>query len=236
MDKIKTFLLPYSGASKYSYAAYVKSAPSFLEMIPIEIPGRGARAGEEPLTNIHKIVDDVFKQVKKDLWSPYAIYGHSLGSLLGYLLTHKILQAGLSAPLHLFFTGCVAPSLRYRGLVDHLLPRDKFIERIKELEGSPNDILNNQELMDFFLPILRADFQAASEFQYENKPPFDVDMTILIGSDDEASYEEALAWQKETRKKIEVKTLPGNHFFIFDHTQEIMEMLAKKINLKLPVS
>ncbi|TRX53349.1 thioesterase [Fulvivirga sp. M361] len=234
MEKTKIYLLPFSGASKYSYAQYAKIAPPTFEMIPVEIPGRGMRASEESLTDIHKIVDDIFLQIKDGLQTPYVIYGHSLGGLLGYLLVHKIVEAGLSIPLHLFFTGCVAPSVRYRGLVDHLLPKEQFIQKIKELGGSPDAILNDKALMEFFIPILRADFQAVAEFQYKERPRFDVNMTILIGSEEEASFEEAQAWQKETTGEIDVKMLQGNHFFIFDHPKIIMKILTEKVNSKIP--
>src|SRR5215213_121190 len=130
MDTINLFCLPFSGGSKYSYKSFSKYAPPFLNIIPIELPGRGIRAGESLMTNIELVADDVFSQIKDSLGTPYAIYGHSMGGILAYLVTRRAIAASLPQPQHLFITGCVAPSLKYRDLVDYTLPKDEFIQRI----------------------------------------------------------------------------------------------------------
>ena len=153
MDTINLYCLPFSGGSKYSYKSFSKYAPPFLNIVAIELPGRGTRSGEALLTSIERTADDVFNQIKDSLDKPYAIYGHSMGGILAYLVARRIIEANLNQPLHLFVTGCVGPSLKYRDLVDHTLPKDEFIQKIKELGGSPDSVLSNDALMEFFEPI-----------------------------------------------------------------------------------
>src|SRR5687768_2395386 len=106
MDIINVYCLPFAGGNRYSYQGYVKVAPPFLNIIPIELPGRGSRIKENLVPDLDLMVDDVYAQIKGDLDQPYAIYGHSMGGLLTYLLTKKIRENGHPAPLHLFLTGC----------------------------------------------------------------------------------------------------------------------------------
>ena len=48
---------------------------------------------KEPLMkNLADMADDIFHQVRDSLNPPYGIYGHSMGAMLGYLLTLKILK------------------------------------------------------------------------------------------------------------------------------------------------
>lgn len=233
MDKINLYCLPFAGGSKYSYRGYSKYAPSYLNIVPIEIPGRGSRVNERLLTNLDTIANDVFSQIKNKLDEPYAIYGHSMGTLIAYALTKRIIKENLKQPLYLFLTGCTGPSLRYRDLVDHLLPKQEFFREIKKLGGSPDAVLNDPILMDFFEPILRADFEAVATYNYERSEPFSIPISVIIGAEENASFEEAMAWQQETTLPIEVKTLPGNHFFIFDHEATIIQSVAEKLSIQI---
>ncbi|MCK5522506.1 MAG: hypothetical protein KAI83_05155 [Thiomargarita sp.] len=82
------------------------------------------------------MTDDVFQQVISDLNGQlYAIYGHSMGATLGYLLTKRILNAGIPAPLHLFFSGRKAPSVINDDPPKHQFPKQEFFNHINELGG-----------------------------------------------------------------------------------------------------
>jgi surfactin synthase thioesterase subunit len=226
---MNVYCLPFAGGSSYSYRNMSTYAPAALRMIAIDLPGRGTRAREHLLTNIHDMVDDVFAQVKNDLHKPYALYGHSMGTLLGYLLTKKIVSLGLSLPSHLFFSGSGAPSIRGRGLLRHLLPRKEFIRTLKEIGGSPSEIFEDETLMTFFEPVLRADFRATETYQYQETKPFSIPITSMIGLEEKTTYEQARAWCVETTEEVEVLQFPGNHFFIFDCEKELVEIMHQKL-------
>jgi len=235
MTKINLFCLPFAGGSVYSYRGYEQSAPEIINVIPLDLPGRGTRIKEDLLTDIHDMVDDIYNQIEGKLNDPYAIYGHSMGSLIGYLLTKKIIQKGQFQPEYLIFTGCIAPSVDVFSddVPKHDLPKPEFINKLKELGGSPDEVLENEQLLDFFEAIIRADFQATSNYRYEQTDPFNIPILILIGLEERATYEHALEWQKESTETVDVKQLPGKHFFIFDHETEIMELISNKLNQKL---
>lgn len=232
MNRVNLFCLPYAGGSAYSYKGFLKIAPQFLDITFLELPGRGNRAKEVLLTNVHHMVDDIFLQIKSKLSQPYAIYGHSMGTILGYLLVKRIIKEGCTPPLHLFFTGCSGPSVRDVERDRHLLPNDQFLDKLRELDGSPDEILNDPILMAYFEPIIRADFQAMDEYEYDETEPFNVPMTIINGLSEKATYDQALAWQKETTEKIEVRQFPGKHFFIFQYQHELMKIITNKLTAK----
>lgn len=229
MEKINLFCLPFAGASRYSYHFYAKECPDMLNIVSVEIPGRGARFRETLLTSMNEIVEDVFAQVTPRLNAPYAIYGHSMGALMGYLLTRKILEAQLRPPLHLFVTGCAAPSAKSTEPIRHLLPKEAFLDELREMGGSPEEILANKELLDFFEPVLRADFQAIERYAYEETEPFAMPITCINGSDERIPVEHAEAWRKETKGAFRFYQLPGHHFFINKHYQEVLRMIVKKL-------
>jgi surfactin synthase thioesterase subunit len=229
MDGINVFFLPFAGGSKYSYSTFTRDVPDIINVIPLDLPGRGSRYSETLVPDAELLAEDILEQIKDQLDKPYAIYGHSMGSLIGYILCRKLEEGGYNMPMHLFFTGCVAPSTIARERKRHLLPKQEFLNDLRMLGGSPDEILENEILMEFFEPIIRSDFQAIETFVYKERPPMDVPITIINGDLEYRVPPQVLGWQKETHRKMEFSRLPGTHFFIFGHEQELLEMIAAKL-------
>lgn len=223
------FCLPFAGGNKYSYRGYQQKAPAELNIIPIELPGRGARIQESLCTDVHALVTDVFNQLKNQLSSPYVIYGHSMGTLVGYLLVHKMIKQALPLPQHLFFTGRMGPAVADTKKNRHLLAKEDFKNELRELGGVPEEVLSNQELFDFFEPVLRADFQIVDTYAHQVLEKLPIPISVAIGTEEEITLAEAQAWQDETSFPIEVKVLSGAHFFIYDHEETILKWMLNHI-------
>jgi surfactin synthase thioesterase subunit len=229
MDSIvNLFCFPFAGGSSYSYKNFVDSAPDNIRLISFDLPGRGRRSTEALLSDIDNIVDDLFIKIKDSLHAPYAFYGHSMGTLLSYLLTRRIIRYGYQPPLHLFMSGRGGPSSALKNGICHNLPRLEFFNALRELGGFPTEVLDEEEIMLFFEPILRADFKALETYQYQAPSKlFSIPITIMIGREEEISDDELLLWQKETTTPIAIQYFAGNHFFIIDHAKEIMEVISR---------
>jgi len=227
--KITLYCLPYAGGRALSYRDFQAHVSNLILIKPLELPGRGKRVREALLTDSEAMIDDLFDQVQND-GQAYAIYGHSLGTLLAYLLTQRIISAGLPAPRHLFLSGGKAPSVLNAQPPKYKLPKAEFINCVKRLGGIAREILEEPELIDFFEPILRADFQALETYVYHPTTPFDIPMTILHGlADIEIAYQDLLAWQQETRQPIAIKVFQGGHFFIFDHLAQLGQLFNQAL-------
>jgi surfactin synthase thioesterase subunit len=229
MDTIKMICLPFAGGSKYSYYRYVKLAPPWLKVIPLDLPGRGSRLNETLLTDMHEIVEDVFNRVRPLIDEPYMLYGHSMGALTTLLLTRKIRREGLRMPLRLFVTGHGGPAANENRIVRHNLPERELIDELAVLDGIPGDVIKDETLLGFFLPIIRADFKAIETFRYNAEEKFDIPITCIIGREEQITIEKAMAWQRETTMPVEVKQFPGKHFFIYQYEREIINMAAKQL-------
>lgn len=233
--KTNLFCLPFAGGSVYSYRNYQKVAPNGINIIPIELPGRGKRFNELALGDIHQMVDDIMCQFRRKFADqPYALYGHSLGTLLGYLLTKRIISEQLNLPRYLFVTGRAAPIIPLKEPPRYLLSRDAFFQRMEELGGTPADVLADGTIRDIFEPVLRADFKAVETYAYQSTKPFDVPIHVMIGTEETVTTQEALAWQMETTHPIELTKFPGKHFFIFSFGQQIMTLIENKLSTVNP--
>lgn len=229
MEKANLICFPYAGGSKFSYNKFIEVAPGNLTLIPIELPGRGARFDERLIYNANELVDKLFNQIKSYLYDPYAIYGHSMGSLIGYLITRRIIKENLPQPLHLFFSGAKAPYMLQYEPAAHLFEKEELIASLHKMGGIPERILNNDNLMRILEPIVRADFQVINTYEYKSAGAMDIPISVIVGSDEGISYQQAQLWQRETTLKINVNEFQGDHFFIFHHAAEIMELIHSRL-------
>ncbi len=236
MNKFKLICLPFAGGSRYAYHRFAKLSPDWLDIVPMDIPGRGNRIGEKPMTCINKIVEDILDNIINEINEPYAIFGHSMGALTTLLLARKIRERQLPQPLHLFVTGHGAPATDMKEIIRSTMTREELIEELKALDGMPEDVLNDEVLLDYCLPILRADFEAIETHKYVKEEKLDVPITCVIGKDENITTNEALAWQDETNNSFELKHYPGRHFFIFNYEKELIRLFCKTLNSKLVLS
>jgi len=219
------FCFPFAGGNSYSYKAIEAALPVGIRLVPFELPGRGTRSRELPKNTLMELVEDAFANLKGRLQGPYAFFGHSMGASLAHELARRIVRAGLTPPLYLFVSGRQAPSVpEKRRRWD--LPKEQFLDMLRRLGGCPPEILQSEEFMEFFEPILRADFEAVETHVSKPGSPLDVPIAVLIGDQDEVTREEAQQWQHETTREIAVSQFRGGHFFIFEHQREIADLIT----------
>ena len=227
---MKVFCIHFAGGNKYSFRSFQEKAPNGIELISLELPGRGSRPKEALLRSMDEAVNDLYEQVKDQLTDPYIIYGHSMGSWLGFLLTHKIRKEGKLLPVQLMLTGRRGPAFKKDGgSHTYLLPKSAFIDRLKSYGGIPDLLLNEPALLDYFLPIIRADFEIIGTYEHQPLLPLAIPMTVVIGEEELITDEEAMAWQQETTAAFDYMKLPGNHFFIFGQEEALFELMTSKM-------
>lgn len=224
------FCLPFAGGSAYSYREFQRYADDSLHIAALDLPGRGRRFCEPLLMNLHDMADDMFGQIRCRLNDgAYAVYGHSMGAWIAYLLVKRIIREGCPPPRRLFVSGRPCPSVRGKEKNWHLLPRLDFLEILKRFGGTSSEVIENKELMELFEPVLRADFQALGAYTHEKGEPLDIPITVMWGSDENVTRADALRWQEETRKGFAFMEFSGGHFFIFRHAAEIVRIFSRGV-------
>ncbi len=230
--KIKIFCFPYAGGSARVYKSWQKYLPPEIEVVPIEVKGRGKRYGEKLCDNMGEMVQDVFGQIRDQLQEgEYAIYGHSMGAVVAHEICYKIIEEELPTPLHLFLSGRQAPHCpKDEEEKTYLLSDDKFRAKLVDYGGTPTEVLENDELMKIFVPILRGDFKVCDTYKHQKQNyKFDFGITIMTGLEEDLSEEQIEGWQIYTGKKLNNHRFPGGHFFIHEYTFNILRIICKKI-------
>lgn len=225
------FCLPYAGGSESIYSNWKKYLHSSIHLIPIELRGRGKRFDENSYGSLKEAVDDIFENHRDKIESnDYAIYGHSMGSLLAYEFYYRVSNQNLRKPNHIFFSGYGAPSVNREREKIYTLPDTDFIKKVFDLGGTPEELLGNQELMQLFLPIIRSDFKIIEDYIYTHrKDKIECDVSILNGKQDSISLEGIIAWKNHICKGFKVYNFEGNHFFINNNTEKIISIINETL-------
>lgn len=221
------FCLPYAGGSEVIYYKWKKYLNPLIHLKSIELKGRGKRYSEIFYETLDEAVEDILTNIKDKIADDdYAIYGHSMGSLLAYELYYKIKERNLKKPNHIFFSGYKAPSIIRGKENTYTLPDYDFMRKVIELGGTPEELINNKELLEVFLPVIRSDFKIFENYTYkERKDKIECDVSILNGKQDSINLKEILSWRDHVCKGFKVYNFEGNHFFINDNVENITNVI-----------
>ena len=198
----------------------------------IELPGREARFGEKPYTNLGELLDvlaDVVAQAvpaERD----FMFFGHSMGATIAFELVRRMHAKALPLPRKLMLSGRKAPQTPERFSFMHDLSENDFIDGLRAYGGTPEAVLQNEELMELFVPLLRADFTLFETWPYKPAPPLGIPMTLFGGSEDpRALRPELQAWRIHTSADFRLRVLPGGHFFLRDNEELMLGALAEEL-------
>ena len=233
MTKLTLLCLPYSGASAMVYSRWRRQLPPWLQLQPVELPGRGARYDEPLQTDMRALALQLAREHKPTLRGPYALFGHSLGALLACEMAHAFRALGAAEPVALFASGTAAPSMRSdydRGFAEPQTD-EQLIEQLRTLQGTSEDVLANQELMSLTLPILRADFMLCGRFRPMQRPLLKCPVHVLGGKEDKATTEQLIGWSQETLGSFSVDMMTGGHFFIHEHEAKVIRIIKNHLEV-----
>lgn len=228
--RLRLFCFAYAGGNAMLYRPWQQTMDSRIEVVPVQLPGRGTRMLEPLYTEMAPLVADLAAAIAQESRVPYAFFGHSLGALLGFEIIRYFQALQMPLPVHAFFSGCNAPQMRNASDGMHQMSDADLITRLRDFNGTPPAILANQELMELVLPMIRADFGLAEKYRYRSMPLLPTPFTVLAGqNDDRSSPEQVHAWQRETAVPCSVRWFDGDHFFIHDKMDPIRACIEETL-------
>ena len=227
---MRLFCLPYAGGGTSIFRLWPKQLPSTVELAAIAFPGREARMSETPISNLSLMIEKLVEAIIPYLDKPFAIFGHSMGSIIAYELAKALEEKG-HQPAALFVSGAAGPQVPEKIRTLHLLSDEQFIEQLSaRYNAIPDVFLNDKALMALLLPILRADIKLLETYAYQDTQLLNCPLFALGSVEDpEATREQIETWRKHTRSTFESEMFPGGHFYLNSHQSLLLASLTKKL-------
>lgn len=232
--RVKLFCFPYAGGSINTYRSWPELFGQDVEVVLIHPPGRGERFSESAHVSMAKYIAELLDKNMIFSAPKCVFFGHSLGSKVAWELCCKLYDVFGKLPDYLIASASAAPHLPFEHEPLSKLSNEHFKLRLKKLNGSPVEVLENQEIMELLMPSLRADFQLAETY-ISRLRTLPMPIKVLAGSDDPIPESRLLAWSNVTRARFQMSTVSGDHFFIDNQvdlvTGHVENILRNEIGL-----
>lgn len=215
---LRLFCFPHAGGGGTAFKGWTERLPPSVIVSPVRAPKRNTMAEH---------VAALAAACAPYLGDPFAFFGHSMGAVVAFELARYLRRRHQPLPRLLVVSGARAPQFR-RGHVPPSEPGEaEFIAELRRLEGTPQEVLDNPELMRMILPALRADAAIYRSYVYAEEPPLDCPIRAYGGTEDPNVRREHLeAWSQQTTASFELRLFPGGHFFLQTGREAFLEALA----------
>ena len=232
--RLRLVCLPHAGGGASTYFSWGAALqPAGIEVRAVQYPGRESRFSEPPIVDAREMA-----RTLADHWDEIsgggscALYGHSMGALLGFELAVELARRGAAhAPRHLFLTGHQAPHLPYRAPRVSALPEAEFLPAVNaNFGGIPAELMSDPEIAALIAMTLRADFTLVENYAWSDDPPLATPISVVGGATDPWTTEDELAaWAKHTRGDFSRRTMPGDHFFNQHSRAELLAHIVERL-------
>jgi medium-chain acyl-[acyl-carrier-protein] hydrolase len=223
----RLFCLPYSGAGASVYRTWGTALAPNVEVVAIQLPGRESRLKEPLLHDLSMLIETLTPVLIPHLDRPFGFFGHSVGALVGFELARQLRRFDQPLPAHLFVSARHAPQLSAATAPIHQLPDVELVAQLRRYNGTPEVVLQNTELMNLFLPILRADLAMNENYMHLSEDAFEFPITAFGGlQDTQVGEDDLAAWAEQTQDTFRLQMFSGDHFFLKDHQSEILQSIV----------
>jgi medium-chain acyl-[acyl-carrier-protein] hydrolase len=222
---VRLFCFPFAGGGTAVYRQW-RSTKQQIEIVAVELPGRGLRSSEPPVGNLTAIVEEMAETIPFD--GPFALFGHSMGALISYELARSLARRQIT-PQHLFVSSHRAPHLP-RLRTRYQLSDEDLMRGVGSFGGTAPEVMMNADLRRMLLHTLRTDLTALETYTWVEGQPLNCPITIFGGEDDyDVSQEELEPWRQHTSAEFSLQMMPGGHFYLYDAWDYLMNDISHKL-------
>lgn len=228
--RLRLFCFPHAGGGASFFRPWMGALPAGMEVCPVQLPGRENRLKEQPFQEFAPLISTLAEGIDPYLTVPYAFFGHSMGALVSFGLARHLRRHNAALPIHLFLSAYRAPQIRNTEPPLHQLPEPEFVRKVLSMNGTKREVLENEELRQFLLPILRADFAVCETFDYTLEEPLACPITVFGGlQDSRVTPHHLAAWKEQTGSRFTQRMLPGDHFFLQTMRTPLLQLIAQEL-------
>ncbi|MFE8944792.1 thioesterase II family protein [Streptomyces sp. NPDC007856] len=212
---VRVFAFPQAGGGCATFGDCASRLNDRIAVYGLNLPGRQARFGEPPRTDLDSLVDDLVVGLGPLLDRPYVLLGYCSGAALAFRTALALRAAGQPTPLGLLALSFSAPQHTEPDTDLHTLPSELFWSHIVASGGFSEQLSAQPEFREIFEPALRADYELLAGYRYTPEPPLDTPITVMVGKQDHGLHPAAvLGWGAQTTATCTVHMVDGDHWLL----------------------
>ncbi|RCG27072.1 thioesterase [Sphaerisporangium album] len=240
--EVRLFCFAHAGGGAALFRRWDEHLAPSVDVCPVVLPGRESRLREAAYDSMDRLVGPLSDALRPYTDRPYALFGHSMGAAVAWEVARRLardpagVRLGGSArePVVLFVSGRRAPHLptSRRRFCD--LSEDALLAELGKLNGTPAEVMDQRNLLDVFLPTLRADFTLNERYAPLPGPRLTCPVSALLGdADPEVDPDEIAAWRDATDGGFTQRVFAGDHFYLKGPRPEVLDALQEDLDRAL---
>ncbi|MEE1840020.1 alpha/beta fold hydrolase [Streptomyces sp. NPDC007076] len=215
--ELRLFVFHHAGGSHLPYRDWPGRFPAGWDVRTPDAPGHGLLMDRPAIGDALRLVDHFRTELDAELTGPYALFGHSMGGLIAYELTRRLVAEGRTPPVWLGLSarGTPRPDGDDDGTPRHLLDDDGLRRELAAMGGTPAAVLENPELWELFGPVIRSDLRLVETWRPAPDPaPLPVPLSVYGGTTDTVAPPARLAgWAERSEHFLGLRLFEGGHFY-----------------------
>lgn len=222
----RLFCFSHAGGTAGAYAEWTNCVDDDTELWAVQLPGREGRLSEPLFHSLEPLAKAVTEAIIPLLDKSFAFFGHSMGALLAYETALRLRQENRQGPEHLFLSAHRAAHLPLQRSPLYHLPERELIDQLRLFGGTEEELFADQQIMELYMPIIRADLSVCDTYVHHPESPLSVPITVFGGTDDpDVSPRELAEWRDHTSDVFTLRMFQGGHFYLYDYQEEILSLV-----------
>jgi surfactin synthase thioesterase subunit/acyl carrier protein len=192
-----------AGLDARMYDAWAALLPASVELVAVELPGRGQHPGK-PIETMQALLPAIAAALETRLSAPYVLFGHSFGALVAYAFCRYQCARGGPRPARLMIASFWAP--------DEFVIRPELTRMMAN--KAPPGLASDQKIMDSWV--------------YQPGEGLPLPITVFHGARDMmVPQEKIFGWRKQSSVAVDLHILEGGHFQLT--TDPALQMTARAL-------
>lgn len=217
MKRVKIFAFPYAMGGASSYAGLKERfTKTEIQIIPLDYPGHEARYLDDLQYSMQDIAMDIYQKISAELDEEYCLLGYSMGGTICYELYQIIKGKGRRLPLHIFLLAADHPGAPPDYTDCENMTSKRVRDIFSEMGSTPDEILQNDDMIELFLPIVEADLVATEKYVPTKKYRLECGVTLFRGTGEKNNEATLAGWNALLCSPCDYHIMDGGHFFMFD--------------------
>jgi len=188
------------------YRRWSELLPEYVEVCPVELPGRGTRFGETAIDRPERLLEELsaLRQLS-DL--PMVHFGHSLGGRIAFALIRR----GVRADAFIAYASRAAQVPQ--PVIRSSLSKAALVQELRRLGGTPAAVLEDPDILDLLLPVVRADFRILETLPASADDKIECSLTAVAAAEDvEVPRGDMEKWSELAGGSYRFVVTKGGHF------------------------
>jgi medium-chain acyl-[acyl-carrier-protein] hydrolase len=239
--------IPQGGSGANAFRSWGKTLRDVATVWAVCLPGREHRLAETPLSSIEAMAESLVSPVLDLPAADLTLFGHCSGALIAYELAHRLAadsdRGGQPRRVRLVVSSQLSPMASSVAVAaaaaaaaatagpqatgGYSIP--ELVHRLRELGGTPPEVLDSAEFMELLAPMIRADFQASDGYRWpDGREPLDLPVVALGGESDSLITRTGLVgWRDVTTGRFDIHLFEAGHFYLYEQEELVLGYLRE---------